>query len=529
MHSVFKFDLIKPNQVVKKSRKIPHSFLLKAKLIKNSIHSKKKREFGASETDFFKYSEFSCITTIFYLNSKINFEKNVELLESSINELKKRDFFLRSKVIHDSKTDEFYLQEEDESDSHSINNYKFLDLSRIDTENRSKIDDIVDLLAIKDTEAPFDFKNDLLWRMIFLKLDQNSHRNCFKYGLIVSCHHAIMESRSIQQKVIELFGIVQSMYNNQYVPQFEYKITPTLEELIKQNCINEQNLRLVDEFYFESNELLNKINSYRPEVTQNEPQMSKQNDDQTIHDLNGNRFITVNELRSKYHTEMNTRFKRFKIESSVFSKLVQKCKQESTKVNACLNIILGIVMKSIYEKLNIPPQDFVYLNSIALRNQFLPSSTDPFSSFGYLIGRYINKHQYASLDLSLMQFWDLVRHESSEMHMKLDKWEHLNTIDWSKATFDQQIKVYHYFLTNIADLRNFSQSHEEDSSIKIEERYDMGYISNSFKSGLFFFCVCTIENELYVSLNYSNRMIQNAHVVNLVCDLFRETICKLVS
>ncbi len=487
------------------------------------------RKLGPSEIEFVQLDEFSRLTTVLLIQTQIDLEKKLNIVDRAIHEWKGRDFFLQSKVFHDEANNEYFLVPALEH-KRSNYNYKFLNFGAESSSSSASVysqDQILNMLAIREAEIPFDIKSDLLWRILFLKMDgKHEQSGEFGYAIIISTHHVIMESRSVQFKLIELFEIIEAMHNDEQIKKVMFKVTPSLEQLFVEKKIDEKNLKLVSNYFYEASDLLKKMSTLKQKKMLSH---SKTDQDGFLCELNGSKYVSYDDLARHYENSC-TRSNYVKIPSDVFPKLVNKCKTEKTKVNACLNVVLCCAIKSLYKELGLDnslPENLVYINSVSLRGSFLnecgSNEGEMYSPMGYLIGRYINKLSSDQVD-NFDSFWSRVRDESSDMYSRIEKMEHLNKINWLLNMDSDDILIHHFFLTNIGEMSKFAKT----KMFKITERYDTSYISRDYKSGLFFFSVCSMHEQLFISMNHSGRIIPDPKIAHELVDSVNKVMKKLI-
>jgi hypothetical protein len=281
--------------------------------------------------------DYDRLISISKIESRIDFTKSIYVLEKAITEWKRLHPFLDSYL--QKKGDDVYFVHADNA-SDNFENVKVLSYGDKEAEKY-----LTGLLVESELQKSFDLKNKLFWRIIFLKTSENNE--LFNYTIIFTAHHFICEAKYKYLSLLELLDLVEDIYSENFVRQHPYSVMSAQEDCFK--------LRhdIEPEFFFPKIPSFIDLNEARSKSIKNDYYKRNiekyQRKDNWLKSHNYQENVSIENLL-EISSINSTKFRFIKYNKEKFEPIMQKCKQLDIKLNGCLNMILVIAHKLLYDK-----------------------------------------------------------------------------------------------------------------------------------------------------------------------------------
>ena len=227
----------------------------------------------------------------------------------------------------------------------------------------------------------------------------------------------------------------------------------------------------------------------------------------------------------------NTKFKFIKYEREKFAPIAQQCKKLNIKLNGCLNMILVIAHKLLYDKYETSENisKIHYFNSVSLR-KYLNKEKDA-QKFCYLVANLFKTHEFNSdqkcFDSYLRGFWHDAKIESDNFHKRLNDREYLINWKWSDCKVNHNEMCFDYFCANLGSLPSSSSLVNGQTQIQVLESFDVMNISADSRDGLMSVITSTIDNNLFWSIMFNSHFITD-ECMNFFCDSIKNIMDHLM-
>ena len=452
------------------------------------------RKLGNSENFYLR--ERITFTNIFMIKSRIDLINNQEIVKAALFKWKLLNQILRCKVSTKrfKDEDECHYFETAEDDS-QIKNAFFL---YANTDNKLLSDTVLwKLLANKMTLEDFSLEHDLLWRLIFFKLNENKSDDIFNYCVIFSANHSIIDGHSAYVTILQLFKLIEELSQHVFTKIEIHPLIATVEDLFAHK-VSHEHLRHYDNKSIPAKPLL--INGLHREIAKIAlPPLAG------IFELDNKLFSTFAELHASFDTIAQLQ-SYFTVNEHTLSKLIVKCQHNNLKLNGCINMILLIALKMSYAKYTrLELEKVIYFNSISLRNFVAHEEKNRFHTLGYMSNSIYKEFEVTeSVDSLLSNFWENAMQESNEMHSRFENNEQFYRSKWLEPGKDEL--DFHYFLSNLGVKKpSISSEVHHESLIHVAEHYKVSNLFERKFKGIFFGSMTTINNKMFWSLLFSTK------------------------
>lgn len=474
------------------------------------LEKKNLRELGKSEKFFATTDEYNTITFILNIESKIDFNERRSEVHQSINEWKEIHPLLNCKVVDINSKFYFTKIYEELSENSNVQFFKIVFKNEPDNQTKELV---WKLLLDHETSTSIDAFNGLLWRLTFIKYDCPRLSETFEYSIIFNANHAITDAKIELMNIIELLEIILDISNERYFKKNRHQILPYIDDIFENVTVG------VSDFIHENPKKPN-FTSYKKSAIKIQNGSNSKLNEVYMVDLSNKKLVFFEEL-AEISARNPSKIKPFYMSKSLSTNLMKKCKEENIKLNGCLNMILILALKRLYEQHNLTLNKIVYYNSISLRQFLKKDEITKHLTFNYMansIGKKFNLEEQ-SLNDCIKKFWELARLESDNFHKRIDKNEHYNRCNWSAMSTGSHDKMlYHYMFSNLGliDVSILKNS----AFIEIKECYKSTNISSSDSDeGLLFASTITIDGKIFWSIVYDIFFINEEKI-----DLFVENI-----
>ena len=455
------------------------------------------RKLGNSENFYLR--ERITFTNIFMTKSRIDLINNQEIVKAALHKWKLLNQILRCKVStrRFKDEDECHYFESTEDDSQKKN--VFFLYTNAGDKPLSDTSILWKLLANKMTLEDFSLEHDLLWRLIFFKLDENKSEHMFNYCVIFSANHSIIDGHSAYVTILQLFKLIEELSQHVFTKIETHPLIATVEDLFAHK-VSHEHLRNYDHKSIPAKPLL--INGLNREMTQIcLPPLAG------IFEADNKLFITIAELHASFNAVAQLQSS-FTVNEDTLSKLIVKCQHNNLKLNGCINMILLIALKMTYAKYTrFELEKIIYFNSISLRNYVAHEERSRFQTLGYMSNSIYKEFAATdSVDLLLSNFWENAMQESNEMHTRFENNEQFYRSKWLEPGNDEL--HFHYFLSNLG-VKKASMSSEahHESLIHVAEHYKVSNLFERKFKGIFFGSMTTVNNKMFWSLLFSTKTV----------------------
>lgn len=318
--------------------------------------------------------------TILFESKKKLFEYK-EKIESAINSWKNVHPFLCAKIL--TKPDPVHLE-------FSRERY-FVYASK----EKIKSVDNVKYITVKDgnwmrfheeelNSDPVDSKNGLLWRLMFLEINE------LEYCMIFTVHHSIIDGRNAPILLQQLLDFIEKSIKNERINETLIPIDVSIDEkLFKNSQAEMKNIKLNMEY----------------DVPQ-EDRIPKE--------------FKLNEC-----CESQSKFKSFTIPTDKFKQLYTKSKENGAKMAGCLNIVTALAILELYKEFKCDESYLkkIYFHMMANLRPLLKIDNLTMGFWPVVMNGFMNSEEILNqtIDMEFLKknFWTLAKKESDSIHKRI--------------------------------------------------------------------------------------------------------------
>lgn len=221
---------------------------------------------------------------------------------------------------------------------------------------------------------------------------------------------------------------------------------------------------------------------------------------------------------------MVTKFKPVLIRKETCRLLLQQCKANNVKFNACLNLILSLALRKTLDKFFPDTQsrffyekNITYLTVISNRKMFDFDNT--FSTLGCFISffGYCLNENLENEEVVYAKFWTLCNQETADMRRLIESDEILAGIDMNR--------FFAHFLTSNIGLMPSSLS--QNKLIEFTQRYRTTSLLHLLSSILFMVSACSINETLSLSFIFTTKLMSH-QMIDCLIEFVHEIIDKII-
>ncbi|CAF1062967.1 unnamed protein product [Brachionus calyciflorus] len=376
--------------------------------------------------------------------------------------------------------------------------------------------------------------NDLLWRLLVLELINDPLENVYKYAFIINLHHAISDGSNNIAIIKELLNLIENSLtqnaneiSNERLEHSKYEFKFENDPRIGQKS-EHLHLNKNDEFVPIGVPLI-----FPEYLKNNSPRKYLSDQDGEYVNLNGEIYSSIKELNDKV-SQSRTGYITKKIQSEIFEKFVQKCKEKGVKLNSVFEVISSIAYKKLNEKYAERKCDDMKVNYLITINirQFL---NIPNYVMGFWIDSFRNQINLNFNDKTesfwQSEFWDLCHEQCKKLHDYINERgflrpekqiEMANCAYMLENRFRLNDLMVHYSLSNLGD-----QTIKENGKLfDIKEYYfGLSFEKMDYKYGLL--STCSINNESFWSFSFTRDLISDQAAQDFL-DFIQDFIEKCV-
>ena len=169
------------------------------------------RSLGPAES--FNLKENINFTNTFIVNTQIDFNKHQSLIHQAINIWKQANPILQCTIFNNPTTNTYHFQLANQP----TRNVLFL---------TTKTEHVWTGLSNLEAFHTFNFQQDLLWRLVFLRLNCDD-----KYCLIFTANHSVYDGHSGYQSVLSLFKVIEQLFKGVKPELTSETILPCVEDI----------------------------------------------------------------------------------------------------------------------------------------------------------------------------------------------------------------------------------------------------------------------------------------------------------
>ena len=469
------------------------------------------RELSAKEKYNVTSPDYDILTSPLIVSSKIDFNSSSLILKKAIYEWKRIHPFLRCSIQKESDDKFSFVIANENKIENSLMNIEFLYYENNDVNINNHL---IELLTEREILLKFNLEKDLLWRLKFFKLEQTN--DGFKYLILYSVQHAICEARYKYLGLIELFEIIEDIYNNKYVEKQCYNILPAVENRFQfrndgkinfnfpkvpsfVNAKDAKHQSITDDYYYKN--------------------IDSSHLDGFIKTTKNENYISIKEL-IKSSIMNNSKFKFLKFDKSLIEPIIKKSKSKGVKMNGCINMILIIAHKLLYESYGVQINQINYYNSISFRQYLDKEEEKEAQKFSYLVSGLPKYYDFdipdqCGFDYYMNNFWSMAKLESDSFHERLNQKEHYISWVWNDFKYEPSNMWYEFFCANLGSLPSSANSDYAKSLIRVNEFYELMRIDESSKDSISTSVTCSLENNLLLVMMYNSFFISKKHIESL--------------
>jgi hypothetical protein len=354
----------------------------------------------------------------------------------------------------------------------------------------------------------FDSSNSLLWRIKFVKLNDESN----SYWFIMNCHHAITDGTNAYNIGLELLQIIEDVhYHNRndttgldvHVHEYGFPGDPRNQ------------FKLADETADDGNHVEPVIipgcsmpTSFQQ---QNENNCESKHDGIFVNKAD-EIVLRVNDIVQQ-RPNHQTRYKIIEIDKDLFRKLLQKTKEHGAKLTAMLECAFAFALWKVHKQFSAEEPDAIkWAVTGSIRNYFdIPVDNYVMGGGQWTI---LFSNEFKGAFPSFDDFWSLAKEKSSDLHGYLNSRVYLkkeSVLFWESFVskfMRGQIKMNgtnsHFSITNLGALAN---SNAKEPNIKVEKYYSFLSKSKDDLNPIVFNSFCSVNQVLFWSLTYNSAYI----------------------
>ena len=458
------------------------------------------------------------------ISSEIDIYKDIDLVKKAIKKWMCMNTFLRCivakrKAADSDKLEEYFALPSDDKMT-NFENVKFLyynSKSRDET-----FDQIWKLLVEKEKVVPFGDAS-LLWRLTFLQIKcmPESFKGTFHYILTLTYDHSIMDGKSSYTQLLKLIALVENMKNlNLESEPMETYIPPCKEEVFKNRPPMPE--QPAGNCYIKTPEFLDVKNASHSAYVRLENLSLEEEEHGLVYTHENKPFVSVKEL-IQISKEIYSKFRTFIIAESELGKLLQKCRQNETKLTSLLNMIIILALKRFYlsngdEQTKHDPITFANIVSLRELEEFKLLKPD---TLGYFASIYLNafrdKNALSGTDWQ-KELWLLAQQESKSFHILLNNGQFTQPI-WLTIPKAENEFWYHFANTNLGVV---DSSLTENRLIRVEQTFtSLKYPAN--QSYWFINMLATVNNQLCWTVHFDSHYIKQ-EFISIIIQNIRQII-----
>ncbi|CAF1002423.1 unnamed protein product [Brachionus calyciflorus] len=458
----------------------------------------------------------------FSIESEINLNKQIDILDKAIYEWKLMHPFLRCYVMNknvDSLVETYFVYVDDEKIKNSFLNVNLLNLDLSEKDETNGIfEETWKLLAEKELMTPLEFfSGNFLWRLTLFTVNESHSKDKYKYCILFTINHGICDGRTSYNCIIHLFQIIESIYKNEYTRQEPFKMYPGSEfytDFIDEfqsdilsvpeiEIPNFYNQNIEEKCEFETN-----LEFFKNRYLLNEK----------ININNGPEFVTIESLLEN----SKTNFSKFILSSFDESKtrhLLRLSKHYDVKLNSCLKSILSIAMIMLHSKFDTKLSTVAIVTPVDSRSYFMGKyGPENFQSIGVHADGFLSRFENQFDDLKfgdekwIEKFWQLSKNDTDLIKQMIENKEFLKKTNFKKGVELKKMAV-HFNFTNYGVLQN----HTKKQVIQIKGFSSMVAFVN--KAQLNFPLIIlsnTINNQIYFTFRYNSALINKDIIDSLI-------------
>ncbi|RNA28963.1 hypothetical protein BpHYR1_025763 [Brachionus plicatilis] len=190
------------------------------------------RKLGEKESAILKRPSSKNFVHIFRIKSTIDLYDNLKLVQEAILEWKRIHKLLRSKIYKDDMGAEYFSLNDSKINNENVQFLKFVSKFQYGSKIEYFLDELSNLLIEKEFSNLITENDEILWRLIFLKIDGSESEPEHEYEVLFNINHAISEARNSYAIFNQLLNLIEdSVLKKLSRNQIEYQIIPSLEEL----------------------------------------------------------------------------------------------------------------------------------------------------------------------------------------------------------------------------------------------------------------------------------------------------------
>lgn len=463
------------------------------------------RRLGEKESTILKRPSSKNFVHTFRIKTRLDLYKKLSLVQNAIEEWIKMHELLRSRIHKDSAGIEYFSLYDKEIKPKNVQFLKFV--SKFDY--GSKIDKFLDeldtLLIEKEFSNLITEEDELLWRLVFLKIEVTEPCSEHQYNVLFNINHAISEARNSYAIFYQLLNLIEESFSKKLSSnQTEYKIIPSLEDIfpdwLEAKNKNKTLSKSLKRPHFNDLSRAKKIKFNFPKIL-NE-----------INILNGKFYsllepdvvFEINEL-IEISRKSCTKFRKFELNNSTSSQLIKKSKDKHVKLTSCFNLIIIISFIKLYKMNGLDLDEIVFYVSVSLRNSknLFSNKEIPDEIMGYYNGGIIPifYNKYQNVEDLIKNFWTEVKLMSDEFHQNLKNDVQKFYPKLTTVTDTEKELSIHFGMSNLGAPSNFLT---KQKCIEITKSYFFSNVTPVVLDKYFFNYITTINGKIYWAIGFNS-------------------------
>lgn len=486
------------------------------------------RKLGEKESNILKRPSSQNFVHTFRIKTKFDLYKNLFLVKNAIQKWKEMHPFLCSRIYKDNNDVEYFVLNDTKNDIKNVQFLKFVS----DFQYGNKIDKILDelnnLLLQKELSNLITEDDELLWRLIFLKIENSQSNSENEFEVLFNVNHVISEARNSYAIVYQLLNLIEeSILKNLNNNQISYGIIPSLEEIFPDWLEAKQQESLSKPLkrpFFYNLEKAKKMEFNFPQIL-NEKNILQG----SFYSASNSSFIfSLNDL-IEISKKNNTKIRKVELTHSMSTNLIKKCKANNIKFTSCLNLIIIISFIKLYKSHGLDLNEIVYYISVCLRNSKNLLGVDQIDDeiMGYYNGGIVsiyNNYNNKNIEDLIKHFWTESKKLNDDLHQNLKNSTEKFYPKITKVNDREKELSFHFGISNIGAQSNFLT---QNKFIEIAKTYFCANMKPTVIDKFCFNYVTTINEKIFWGIGYNVYGLEHS-ILDQIEKFYIETIHSIL-
>ena len=185
------------------------------------------RKLGEKESLILKRPSSKNFVHTFRIKTKIDLYENLPMVQDAIYKWKNMHKLLCSRIYKDNSDVEYFVLNDSKDDLKNVQFLKFVSNFQYGSRIDKFLDEFINLLIEKEFSNLITEDDELLWRLIFLKIENSQSNLENEFEVLFNVNHVISEARNSYAIIYQLLNLIEeSILKRLTTNQIEYKILP---------------------------------------------------------------------------------------------------------------------------------------------------------------------------------------------------------------------------------------------------------------------------------------------------------------